>query len=163
MSDPVAVPHPERIRVGVADMAVGTDHRPLVTSGLGSCVAVAIHDDEGIGGLLHAMLPAAPVTNPTPAKYVDSGVTALLDALESAGGQPRSFVAKLAGGSSMLDIGNGSPIGDQNVAAAVAALEAAGVDLLAQDTGGDAGRSVSFHPPTGTMTIKRVHDETTEL
>ncbi|WP_162993941.1 hypothetical protein [Halalkalicoccus subterraneus] len=40
----------------MADYAIGREC-PLSTSGLGSCVAVAIDEPGGIGGLLHATLP----------------------------------------------------------------------------------------------------------
>jgi len=153
----------ERIRVGVADMAVTDESRPLVTSGLGSCVAVVIHDERGVGGLLHAMLPEAPETVDNPAKYVDSGISQMVTELTRLGGDPNAFVAKVAGGSSMLDLGNGAPVGEKNAAATTAVLEAVDIDLVAEDTGGNAGRSVSFHPATGTMTIQRVNADPIEL
>ncbi|APE95888.1 chemotaxis protein CheD [Halodesulfurarchaeum formicicum] len=153
----------ERIRVGVADMAVTDEPRLIVTSGLGSCVAVAIHDGDGIGGLLHAMLPTVPAADePTP-KYVDSGIELLTAELAALGAGPEELTAKLTGGSSMLDIGSDEPIGDTNVSAARTALTEAGIDLAAEETGGSSGRSVSFHPATGALTIERVDAETTVL
>ncbi|MFB6071192.1 MAG: chemotaxis protein CheD [Halanaeroarchaeum sp.] len=153
----------ERIRVGVADVAVTDAATPLVTSGLGSCVAVGIDDGNGVGGLLHAMLPDAPEETDTPAKYVDTGIETMLSELTALDADPNGFTAKIAGGSSMLDLGNGAPIGDENVARTERVLAEAGIDVVARDTGGDAGRTVSFHPTTGTMTIKRVDEEETTL
>ncbi|WP_144901581.1 chemotaxis protein CheD [Halobellus captivus] len=47
-----------RVKVGVADYAVAEAGATLVTSGLGSCVGIALVDvDAGVGGLAHAMLP----------------------------------------------------------------------------------------------------------
>lgn len=148
------------IRVGVADWRVADDDTLLVTSGLGSCVAVAVHDaDEGVGGLLHAMLPEAdgPVDNP--AKYVDSGLDEMLSAMVRLGASPGNLTAKLAGGSAMLDLSIGDGVGARNVAAAERALADASVDLLASETGGDSGRSVSFSPTSGDVTIDRVDAE----
>jgi len=153
----------ERIRVGVADMAVTDSEGPLVTSGLGSCVAVAIHDGRGVGGLLHAMLPES--TNPAdpPAKYVDAGIEQLAEELAGLGADRSGLRAKLTGGSSMLDLGSEEPIGEKNVAAARETLSEHGIELVSEDTGGNSGRSVSFHPATGALSIERVNAEETVL
>ncbi len=153
----------ERIRVGVADMAVTNGDQPIVTSGLGSCVAVAIHDGEGRAGLLHAMLPEAPVDVVSKAKYVDSGIAEMTDELSTLGADDTALSAKIAGGSSMLDLGSDEPIGDKNVRAAKAVLDGAGIDVAGADTGGDSGRSVSFEPTTGTLRIERVNADAKEL
>jgi chemotaxis protein CheD len=153
----------QRIRVGVADMAVTDAGAPLVTSGLGSCVAVALHDDDGIGGLLHAMLPEAPAEVVSEAKYVDSGIETMKRKLTQLGADPETLTAKVAGGSSMLDLGNGEPVGDKNVTETKRALERLDIDLVGDETGGDSGRSVTFHPVTGTMRIEQVDADPTEL
>jgi chemotaxis protein CheD len=148
------------IRVGVADWRVADDGTLLVTSGLGSCVAVAVCDvDAGVGGLLHAMLPEADGPVDKPAKYVDSGLDEMLSAMVRLGASPEGLTAKLAGGSAMLDLSIGDGVGARNVAAAERALADASVDLLASETGGDSGRSVSFSPTSGDVTIDRVDAE----
>jgi len=152
-----------RIRVGVADMAVTADGQTLVTSGLGSCVAIGVHDREGRGGLLHAMLPQAPADAEDPPKYVDAGIEDLVDELAAIGADTATLVGKVAGGSSMLNLGKGDPIGEKNVTATERALDRAGIDLVGADTGGDAGRSVSFRPADGVMKIDSVDATPTEL
>ncbi|MFB6068565.1 MAG: chemotaxis protein CheD [Halobacterium sp.] len=145
------------VRVGVADWRVADGDAVLVTSGLGSCVAVAVYDvEEGVGGLLHAMLPEAPPPADTPAKYVDSGLDEMLGAMLRRGASPGDLAGKLVGGSAMLDISVGEAIGDRNVAAARRALDDADVQLVAAETGGNNGRSVSFSPGSGDVTIDRV-------
>ncbi|MFB6131986.1 MAG: chemotaxis protein CheD [Halanaeroarchaeum sp.] len=146
----------ERIRVGVADMAVTDGDIPVVTSGLGSCVAVVIHDGAGRGGLLHAMLPEAPDDVEKPEKYVDSGIETMVAELTALGAKKDELIAKVAGGASMLNLGNGSPVGEKNVAATEQTLSTLGIDLVAVETGGDSGRSVSFDPTTGSVRIRRV-------
>lgn len=153
----------ERIRVGVADMAVTDGGEPLITSGLGSCVAVGIHDGDGIGGLLHAMLPEAPADVVSKAKYVDSGITAMKAELVAMGANRGGLTAKIAGGSSMLDLGNDVPVGDKNVAVTKTVLTDAGIELVGDDTGGNSGRSVMFDPKTGMMQIERVNADAKEL
>lgn len=148
------------IRVGVADWRVTDDESLLVTSGLGSCVAVAVYDaDVEVGGLLHAMLPEADGPVESPAKYVDSGLDEMLSAMFRLGAAPGNLSGKLAGGSAMLDLSVGDSVGARNVAAAERALADADIELLASETGGDSGRSVSFSPTSGEMTIDRVDAE----
>ena len=49
----------EQIRVKVADYAVARGDAVIATLGLGSCVAIAVHDaTAGVGGLAHVLLPS---------------------------------------------------------------------------------------------------------
>ena len=153
----------ENIRVGVADAAVTDGNRRLVTSGLGSCVAIALHDGSGIGGLLHAMLPEAPQETEKPEKYVDTGIDSVLHHMAELGADETAIVAKLTGGSSMLDLGDATPVGAKNVDAAKRVLAAGGIDVVAEETGGESGRSVTFTPSTGVLQIKGVDAEVTDI
>lgn len=149
-----------QVRVSVADWRIADGDAVLLTSGLGSCVAVSVWDaDADVGALLHAMLPAAPSPVATPAKYVDAGLDGMLAALYRRGASPDSVAAKVVGGSSMLDISVGDAIGERNVEAAERALDEAGVPLVAAETGGTSGRSVTFCPASGDVTIDRVDGE----
>lgn len=153
----------DRIRVGVADAAATDSDSEIVTSGLGSCVGVALYDENGIGGLLHAMLPEAPDDGDNEMKYVDSGIQSLLEEMEALGADRDTIQAKLTGGSSMLDLGDDKPVGDKNVEAAIQVLNDADIDLVADETGGDSGRSITFDPAGGKLRIKRVDSEAEEI
>lgn len=153
----------EKRRVGVADAAVTDGNRRLVTSGLGSCVAIALYDESGIGGLLHAMLPEAPPDTEKPEKYVDTGIASVLDRMVDLGADERTVVAKLTGGSSMLDLGEGTPVGTKNVDAAKTVLAETGIDVVAHETGGGSGRSIVFTPATGVLRIRRVDSGVAEI
>ncbi|OYR85531.1 chemotaxis protein CheD, partial [Halorubrum sp. E3] len=89
-----------RIKVGVSDLSVATDGETLTTSGLGSCVAVALVDEStGVRGLLHAMLPNGTESETgieRPGKYVDTGIKRLIGELEAAGASPRRLEARVA-------------------------------------------------------------------
>ena len=140
-------------RVGVAEYAV-LERGALSTSGLGSCVAVAIYEPGGPGGLLHAMLPhAETVPGVCPAKCVDTGVSALFDALLAVGADEDGLVAKLVGGSAMLDL-TGPAIGDRNVIAAREMLATNSIPVLAEDVGGKHGRSVRLFLSTGDLRVR---------
>ncbi|PHQ47544.1 chemotaxis protein CheD, partial [Halorubrum sp. C3] len=129
--------HPGRIKVGVGELAVTTDDAVLTTSGLGSCVAVALVDRRaGVRGLLHAMLPAGEgrtTAASRPAKYVDTGIDSLIGALDDAGADPQRLEARVAGGAEMLDLTDA--VGPRNVERVGEVLDAAGVPIVASDVG----------------------------
>ncbi|WP_049987009.1 chemotaxis protein CheD [Halobellus rufus] len=182
-----------RVKVGVADYAVAEAGSELVTSGLGSCVGIALADvDAGVGGLAHAMLPAADAdrssggasggtddasaanldgdadldgdTRPRAAKYVDTAVPALLREMVDKGASRGRIDARLAGGSAMFEFtSRAGAVGERNVAAARETLDRNAIPLVASDVGGDQGRSLSFEIATGELSVRRAHGETRVL
>lgn len=142
---------PGRIKVGVGELAVATDGETLTTSGLGSCVAVALVDrDAGVRGLLHAMLPtgdAARTTVVRPAKYVDTGIETLIEELRSVGASPRHLEARVAGGAEMLDLTDA--VGPRNVERVERCLGRASVPIVASDVGDGVGRTIRFRADGG--------------
>lgn len=148
----------EPVAVGIADYAVTDQGQPLSTSGLGSCLAVVVHDaDAGVNGLLHCMLPVAaesPGEHDAEAKFADTGIETMLESFRAAGGDPSRSWAKMAGGASMIEFSSSAPsIGERNADAARATLEAHGVSLEGADVGGQSGRAVVFDPVTGELTV----------
>ena len=135
-----------RVKVGVGEFAVVTDGETVTTSGLGSCVAVAIGDPQAsVRGLLHAMLPTAGRSEtpaPRPAKYVDSGIETLLEELAASGASRGRLEGRLVGGAEMLNLTEA--VGPRNVDRAEAVLEAAGVPIVGSDVGDTVGRTVRF-------------------
>lgn len=150
-----------RVKVGVSDAEVTTRDVTLVTSGLGSCLGVALYDPtSGVGGLLHAMLPASADHPGPPEKFVVDGIDQMLEELDRAGASRRSIRAKLAGASSMLDLETESAsVGEQNVDAAKRALNARNVPIEASDTGGSNGRSLRFDPADGRLVVSSADGE----
>jgi chemotaxis protein CheD len=150
-----------RKRVGIADFAVTTDGAVLTTSGLGSCLGVGLHDDRaGVAGLIHVMLPRAPDDPPNAAKYADTGLRAVLNAMCDDGATPGDVTAKLAGGSAMFEFDSqDEPIGARNVAVTRTTLDGLGVPIDAEDVGGESGRSIRFHGDTGELLIKSAGTE----
>ena len=94
----------ERI-VKVADWAVDRDDVVLVTLGLGSCVAIMLHDAAArVGGMAHVLLPSKSLARDetNAAKFPETAVPMLVERLRGLGAEPRRLVAKLAGGASMF-------------------------------------------------------------
>jgi chemotaxis protein CheD len=148
--------------VKVADWGAERGDRVLVTLGLGSCVAIMLHDPErGAGAMAHVLLPsrslARDVTNP--AKFPDSAVPLLVARLKGLGAEPRRLVAKLAGGASMfsqLMTPGTIQMGERNIVAARNALRAASIPIVREAVGGERGRSVRFYVKDGRVEIRSV-------
>ncbi|WEL20725.1 MULTISPECIES: chemotaxis protein CheD [unclassified Halorhabdus] len=157
---------PERIKVGIAEYDVSTDGATLTTSGLGSCIGVALHDAEtGVSGLVHVMLPVAEEVNGgNPAKFADTGVETLVSELEAHGADRSSMIAKIAGGSDMLDFSkNGSGIGVRNANVVEETLSELDIPIVGEDVGGDHGRSIRLEGETGELIVKSANRESKRL
>lgn len=147
--------------VRIAHFAVSRGSGRLMAVGLGSCVAITLYDAaQRVGGLAHVLLPDPSVARDAsnPARFASEAVPLLLDAMRAQGGRP-PFIARLAGGAALFGTLLGSSagqMGDRNVRAARAALDRAGVRLAAEETGGDAGRSVTLDVATGELTVRGV-------
>jgi chemotaxis protein CheD len=153
---------PERIKVGIAEYEVTTNGATLTTSGLGSCVGVGLYDSESkAAGLVHVMLPVSEEMNDgQPAKFADTGTTLLIEELEAAGAETEDIVAKIAGGSDMLDFSEGgSGIGDRNVNQVRETLGEHHIPLVGEDVGGDHGRSVRLEATTGDFIVKSANQD----
>lgn len=153
-------------KVGIAEYAVATEGVVFRTHGLGSCVAVALHDDAAaVGGLAHVMLPTSSEGSPTPpAKYADTAVEAMVEAMVDSGADSGSLVAKMAGGSQMFGFsGIGEGVGKRNVAAVREELGARDIPIEGEAVGGDHGRTVDFSAATGRLSVRTADEEVTVL
>jgi chemotaxis protein CheD len=139
----------------------------LVAYGLGSCVAICLYDPVArVGGMLHALLPTAPGTNSRNknpgklTKFVDQGTPMLIESLLSLGARRTRLIARLCGGAKVLSAPGFEEgplnIGARNVLAAETALQTQRLQIRAQDTGGDTGRTVRLYIADGTVTVKNL-------
>jgi chemotaxis protein CheD len=154
--------------VRVADHAVAQGDAVLSTIGLGSCVAIALHDAESmIGALAHILLPTPSMSRDASnlSKFPETAVPLMLGEMHRLGSRGQ-IVARIAGGASMfpgLSPVNGAQMGERNIAATRAALAKAGIALVGEDTGGGHGRSVFFHVRNGRMLIRSLQQGSREL
>lgn len=157
---------PQRIKVGIAEYEVTDSDAELTTSGLGSCVGVALYDeDSGTAGLIHVMLPTAEeMQDGKPAKFADTGTELLIEEMNGLGASTEDIVAKIAGGSDMLDFSEGgSGIGDRNIEQVRETLDAAGIPIVGEDVGGDHGRSLRLESQTGDLLVKSANRDNQQL
>lgn len=156
------------VEIGIAEYAVTENGAKLSTFGLGSCVAVAIHDGEaGVSGLAHVMLPSDARSEDSVedvGKYADTAIKAMVAEMEEQGADRGHMVAKIAGGSEMFDFsGIAEGVGRRNVEATRRELEALEIPIEAADVGGDYGRSIELDSETGGLKMKTADEDETEL
>ena len=147
------------IRVKVADLAVASNGT-ISTIGLGSCVAIVLHDAAAqVGGLAHVLLPNEAMSRDksNPAKFPTTAVPLMLSEMRKLGASPERIRAKIIGGASMfgnLIPAGGINIGERNVAAVREVLAGANLPIIAEDTGSDYGRSVFLYVLSGRVEVR---------
>lgn len=152
----------EIIKVGMADM--GATYAPgiLTTLGLGSCIGICLYDTTSrISGLVHIMLPNSTQirNNSNLAKFADTGIAKLLEVMMKMGAKKNKIVSKIAGGAQMFSFNDSSDvmrIGARNIAATKETLEKLGIPLVAEDTGGNYGRTIELYSESGILLIKTI-------
>ena len=154
---------PELIKVGMADLKAGKNPDSLISYGLGSCVGIALYDAQTkVGGLAHIMLPDSTQARATDntAKFADTAIPVLLEQILRLGAQRNRVTAKIAGGSQMFSFAQATDImriGDRNAEAVREVLKAHSIRILAEDVGGNYGRTVELLLESGVFVIKTVN------
>jgi chemotaxis protein CheD len=151
------------ITVGIAELKVARFPTNLSVIGLGSCIGVCLFDLAAqIGGIAHVMLPeliyAKGAVNK--AKFGDTAIEALLEEVLKAGAALDGIVAKIAGGAHMFHIPASQTslkLGERNAAAVKLALNKCNIPLIAEDIGGQHGRTIMLDTANGRVLIKTIN------
>lgn len=150
------------IKVGMADYKVGRAPSTLISYGLGSCIGISLYDPQRkIGGLLHIMLPDSTQarSSENPAKFADTGIPLMIADVVALGASRSRLVAKIAGGAQMFAFSNATDImrvGTRNAETCKQILRKNGIRVIAEDTGGNYGRTVSIDLATGSYKVKTI-------
>ena len=159
----------ELIKVGMADYKVGREPASLISYGLGSCVGIALFDPvTKVGGLAHIMLPDSTQARSTenPAKFADTCLPLMLDDLVRMGALRSCLQAKIAGGAQMFTFANATDImrvGERNSETVRVVLKKLDLRLIAEDCGGNYGRTVELKLDSGVFRIKTIDKGEKEL
>ena len=151
---------PGTVVVKVADLQVVAGEGELVTLGLGSCVAICLHDPVArVAGMAHVLLPNQHLSRTTdnPAKFPQSAIPLMVERMRALGADPARMTARLVGGASMF--GNLTPsgavqMGERNVVASRQVVEDLRIPIVAEATGGTIGRSVRLQAADGGLFIR---------
>ena len=140
--------------VGMGQIAMGRGSTHL-TAVLGSCVAVALHcPKQEIGVLAHVILAQSSGRDSPPGKFADTAIPEMLRVLEEANVVREDIVARLAGGANIFGRTGPLQIGNANIEAVTRLLGEVGIEIKAQDVGGEKGRRISLDCQTGKLTIE---------
>jgi len=153
---------PDQILVRVAELRSARGDAVLATVGLGSCVAILLHDSESaIGGLAHILLPSRSLSRSgdNPGRFPQTAIPALVEEMAALGADRRRLIARLVGGAAMFAnlVPAGSiQMGDRNVIAVREVLNQMAIPVVAEAVGGTQGRSVWFRVAEGRVTVRVV-------
>lgn len=159
----------ELIKVGMADYKVGRNPASLISYGLGSCVGIAVYDPVAkVGGLAHIMLPDSAQARSTenPAKFADTCLPLMLEDMLKQGASRNRLWAKIAGGAQMFTFANATDImrvGERNSEAVRLVLKKLDMKIIAEDCGGNYGRTVELKLESGVFRIKTIDKGEKEL
>ncbi len=139
--------------------AVVTCHPALVSTVLGSCVAVTMFEPVSrVGAICHAMLPLNPGCDDV-LRYVDTALQEMHRKVIQYGVGGKLEV-KMFGGAKVLNLGKFDSrkltIGEQNVLCAEQLLESMRLKVVSKDVGGTRGRRLYFCTKSGDVYLKRM-------
>ncbi len=151
--------------VGVGEIAVSNNPDHILSTSLGSCVAVILLA-PGIraAGIIHIALPESSVQgeqlNAKPGYYADTGIPRLLAEMDKLhGGRRGRLIVKLVGGANIMDSNKTFDIGKRNILAVKKILWENRLGVLVEDIGEDISRSIKVYVDTGEVVVKNLGKE----
>lgn len=128
----------------------------LISTLLGSCVAIALYDPIAkVGGLNHYLLPEGAEGERENARYGKDALKILFEEVIRLGGDPKRLQAKVYGGANVIsNIKMVDGIGDRNIRFAEEGLKKLGIPIVDKDVGGVVARTIRLN--TSTFEIQHV-------
>lgn len=134
--------------IAQGEQAVGLSPDDVITTTLGSCVAVCLWDPTArVGGMNHILLPDGAGKWSELNNFGGTAMDRLVNALVKSGADRRRLRAKVFGGAAM--IAGLSDIGERNSAFVLEYLDRESIPCDAKSVGGRAARQVKFWPHDG--------------
>lgn len=152
----------QAIMVGMAEIKVAQGVGDvLMALGLGSCVGICAYDARTkVAGMVHVVLPEQiRGDDSTPGKFANTAVPALLEQMQNLGASLERIVIAIVGGAQLFTFQGDGPrldIGSRNTGAVTAVLKTHALRVVAQDIGGNAGRTVHLHTTDGRVCVKTI-------
>ena len=148
---PATYVHPGHIAI--------SDDPGVLTTILGSCVSVCLHDPTlRVGGLNHYLLPNPATAPEVASRYGPLAITQLVDGMLGYGAQPKRMTAQIYGGAAVLAAFSDerNHLGLRNAQLAKEMMADYGIAVVATDVGGNRGRKLMFSPREGTAHVQLI-------
>ena len=142
--------------VATGCLATGSGGGIIITSPLGSCVAVIAYDKTSItGGIAHIMLPGNSPTesNAEENKYAENAITNLLDELDKLGINNAKIEIYLVGGANVLRRENDT-IADKLIFSIFEIIERKALSIKRTSLGGNERRTAQLILHSGSVILK---------
>lgn len=149
---------PATVIIGQGDV-FGSDSPCVISTVLGSCVAVCLFDAvRRIGGMNHVVVPTRLLAAKADTRGAQRAVSSLIDRMLQLGGSLPDIRAKIVGGAVPPWVGAGSPfaVGASNVDEVRWLLAHYGVPVVGEHIGGPNGRKIWFDTRSGDVTIRPI-------
>ena len=129
----------------------------LVTTVLGSCIAVCLWDSVWkFGGMNHFVLPYAPKGQRS-TRYGDIAIEGLINGMRDLGSKTRDLRAKMFGGASVLPFSDAEKtVGARNIQAAIERLKTSRIQVIARSVGGTSGLWVRLNTASGEVSVRKL-------
>ena len=149
----------------------------VISTVLGSCIAVCLYDSENrIGGMNHFMLPEGSQSGFSSQSGLDRdkltensmryGITAmevLIGEMQKRGARRDNLRAKIFGGGKVINKSfTGTTVGDKNIGFARAFLKTEEIPILGENVGSTFGRKIFFLTENNSVFVKKVDIEPAE-
>lgn len=154
----------KNINVGLGETKLSKlKNEQLIATGLGSCIGLTMYDYvKNIAGMVHIVLPDSEIAGKEsnlPGKYANTAIPDLLEKMINMGATKDKIIVTMAGGAQMFSIEKGSNvlnIGMRNIIATKIALGRENLNVQAQNTGGNLGRTMRIEVTTGIVYVKSI-------
>lgn len=112
-------------------------------------------------GMAHIMLPSSKIAtaNTNRAKFADTGIVDLLEKMTALGAERKEIVSKIAGGAQMFNFAGSNEtlkIGARNSEAVKQVLNELRIPIVAEDIGGNHGRTIEISSEDGKLMVKTI-------
>ncbi len=143
------------IYIAQGEHAIGDRPEHVISTILGSCVAVCLWDRvRRIGGMNHILLPESARTDMLTRSVGAGAMEALINAMLKVGAMKSDFDAKVFGGAAV--VAGLSDIGERNGSFALDYLATERIPVISQSLGGTQARRIRFWPESGRVSQKLV-------
>lgn len=128
----------------------------VISTLLGSCVAVALYDPVAkVGGLNHYLLPEGGPGDRENARYGIDAIRMLVEECVRVGADPKRLQAKVYGGGNVISIAKmGEGIGTRNIEIAQKLLGEMKIPIIDKNVAGESARTIKMN----TATFEVVHN-----